>query len=202
MIEVKLFVEGGGDSDAQHRLFRENLHELLKKDGLAGRIPRIVACGGREQTYDAFKNYEGGYGVMLVDSEKAVPDFDENNPQTPWQFLAPWQRPAHTSDEQCHLMAQCMEAWLLADWDAVKEYYGKGFNENALPKGGNLPSVSKQALYSALESATAACKKGVYSKGGHGFELAGKVDPARIRASCKWADRFFNELHAIMDRFR
>lgn len=37
-------------------------------------------------------------------------------------------------DHSLHLMVQCMEAWLVADPDCLKAYYGRGFNERRLPE--------------------------------------------------------------------
>ena len=36
--------------------------------------------------------------------------------------------------QSVHLMVQTMEAWIVADADALGSYYGNGFNAGALPR--------------------------------------------------------------------
>jgi hypothetical protein len=62
-VSFKLYVEGGGDRNkALQTECRRGFSEFLSKAGLKGRMPRIVACGGRTQTYDSFRtaHAEGG----------------------------------------------------------------------------------------------------------------------------------------------
>ena len=56
-------------------------------------------------------------------------------------------------------MAQCMEAWLVADPEALAEFYDQGFNANALPKRINLEEEPKAQIYVALENATRQTQK-------------------------------------------
>lgn len=82
-----------------------------------------MACGSREETYRAFKiairAHPTAFNVMLVDAEGTVN-------QSPWLHLAQrdgWICPEGVNDNQCHLMVQCMEAWLMADRDTLHQYY-------------------------------------------------------------------------------
>jgi Domain of unknown function (DUF4276) len=95
-----------------------------------------------------------------------------------------WQRPKEAGEDQLHLMVQTMEAWLVADPEALAAYYGQGFRPAALPNQSNVEAVSKKDLQKALENATKDTKtKGVYLKS-HGFELIGRIDPSKVRARC------------------
>ena len=49
MVELHLYVEGGGDSKVLRTACRRGFSEFLAKAGLQGHMPRIVACGGRSQ---------------------------------------------------------------------------------------------------------------------------------------------------------
>lgn len=51
---MKLYVEGGGDSAALKTACRAGFSEFLSKAGLKGKMPRIVACGSRQNAYDSF----------------------------------------------------------------------------------------------------------------------------------------------------
>ncbi|MFO7802400.1 MAG: hypothetical protein R6V55_08915 [Desulfovermiculus sp.] len=65
-----IFIEGGGDSKDLHLECRKAFRMLLEKTGFSGRMPRLVACGGRDDAYDDFrtsheKSSPGEYIVML-----------------------------------------------------------------------------------------------------------------------------------------
>jgi hypothetical protein len=105
-----------------------------------------------------------------------------------------WSRPDGVIDRQLHLMVQAMEAWLVADPEALEAYYGQGFRPHALPRQQDLEQVAKKDLNEALERATRESKtKGKYTKP-HGFELIGRVDPTKVRVRSWHAARFFDAL--------
>ena len=112
-----------------------------------------------------------------------------------------WVKPAGATEDHLHLMVQCMEAWFLADRRALKEFFGPGFRERALPAATSQPEkVSKPDLYHKLEQATRDTKtKGTYGKGEHSFKLLATLDPALVRKACPWAERFFVTLDRWME---
>ena len=75
-MKVSVFVEGGGDSKELHVRCREGFSKLIGKAGFRGRMPRIVACGGRQHAFDMFLTAidKGQYShpILLVDSEDPV----------------------------------------------------------------------------------------------------------------------------------
>ena len=127
MSAKRIYVEGGGDSaDLQSRC-REGFRKLLEKSGFKGLVPRIVACGSRNDAYSTFKtaqeNSPSDYLALLVDSEDPVKDTNK-----PWAHLLArdgWERPANASDEQVFLMTNCMETWIIADRASLKKHYNK-----------------------------------------------------------------------------
>jgi hypothetical protein len=200
---VKLFVEGGGDSDALKTECRRAFARLLERAGLKNRMPRIVACGGRRSAFDQFCTALGGgdsadVAILLVDSEAPVAQ------GSPWEHVARrsgdrWTRPKDVSDDGLHFMVQCMEAWLLADRPALRAFYGQGFNESALPAATRIEEVGKNDLGRKLEQATRNTKtKGPYDKGKHSFKLLATLDPKLIREASPWAERFFSALDRLM----
>ena len=191
-----LYVEGGGDSKVLRSACRRGFREFIQKAGLVGRMPRIVACGGRRNAYESFvtASRRAGRPMLLVDSETLV-----DAPGDPWKHLRSrpddgWVRPSGTSDNQCHLMVQVMESWFLADRQALKKFYGKNFNESALAPNPNVEEVSKSDVLTTLASASRGTQKGSYNKGSHSFEILRSLDPGRVEDATPYAKRFLDTL--------
>ena len=200
MVNYKLFVEGGGDARILRTACRNGFKEFLKKAGLAGQMPRVIACGSRKAAYDDFCTAlnAGERAFLLVDSEDPV---CSEYAQKPWQHLAErpgdqWKQPADATDEQCHRMVVCMESWFLADRQILAFFFGQGFHANALPAPSRaVESIAKHQVHDALAKATNQCKtKGAYEKGGHSFKLLALLHPDAVCAASPWARRFIEEL--------
>lgn len=210
--KIVLYVEGGGDSDSLHVECRRAFSSFLEKAGFAGRMPRIVACGSRDDAYDKFKtacrqSASGCIPLLLVDSEESVPNKyaadSDCKAWKPWEHLKArdnWDRPENASDGQCNLMVECMENWLIADVETLRKYYGHDFNGNKISAraSNDVEGVNKSEVYSLLEEATRNTKtKGRYSKGGHSFELLAMIDSNLVIAKSKWAARFVSYLRCL-----
>ena len=157
---------------------------VLRRTLLEGRLPRVFACGGRQQAYRDFCHALGAaddndFVILLVDSEGPVAE-----DSGPWVHLKGrdnWDQPFGTTDENAHLMVQCMEAWFLADQDGLGAFFGHGFNRNALPGNPNTEDVAKADVFEGLKHATRQCQpKGEYGKGRHSFELISQIVPAMV----------------------
>ena len=95
-------------------------------------------------------------------------------------------------------MVQCMEAWFLADKATLANFFGDGFNLNALPANTSIEQISKQDVLKGLENATWGCeKKGVYGKGQHSFKILAKLSPDKVIGSSPHAERL---IHAMKHR--
>jgi Domain of unknown function (DUF4276) len=195
MVAIRIYVEGGGDNRATLARCRSGFTELFKKVLPAGKLPKVIACGPRTAAFSDFKSaladYKDEFIVLLVDAEAPVADG-----LGVWAHLKKrdsWDQPTGATDEQAHLMVQCMEAWFLTDRDTLKRYYGQGFRENALPDRKDVEKVAKVDLFKALKAATKEAKtKDGYdddTKVSHGFDLLGRIDPARVRAASPHADQ-------------
>lgn len=200
---MKLFVEGGGDTPSLRGECRRGFARFFERAGISQK-PRTVACGSRNNAFDSFCTalMQGERAMMLVDSEGPVPRAAQASADAgrwkPWLHLARcdgWRQPLDSEDLQCHLMVQCMEAWLLADRATLQAFFGRGFRANALPEPGKtLESVDKQDLFGALAMATASCRRNSYSKGAHSFELLALLDPEKVQAASPWAARLIGTL--------
>jgi len=180
-VSVYLYVEGGGDSREEHIRCREGFRKLLEKAGLSGRMPRIVAGGGRGATFDKFKTAlqdPDKIAILLVDSEEPVT-------QTPWAHLqaqAGWERPAAAGDDQAQLMVTCMETWVMADRAALREFFGTNLNEGALLPLNDLEQRPRDQVQEALAQATRACGRDrQYQKGKRSFRVLAGLNPTILR---------------------
>ena len=198
MVSVKVYVEGGGDSEALHTKCRRGFGVFLENAGFKGRMPRIVACGSRADAYDSFCTALKSPGathfpILLVDGEGPVTS-------GPWQHVKArpgdgWDRPAGATDDHLHLMVQCMEAWFLADKDHLAAYYGREFIAKHLPGNVNVEEVAKADIMHGIKMATRGTPKGEYSKGSHSFEIMEGLTPGRIK-NLPHGKRLFSVLEA------
>jgi hypothetical protein len=182
-VNVKLYIEGGGDRSSLHIKCREGFRKLLERAGFQGRMSATKACGSRNAAYDDFKTAlrtaaADEYPVLLVDSEAPVS-------QPAWPHLQSrdgWRRPAGTQDDQAQLMVQCMETWCVADRNALRGFFGNDLQESALPALNDLEARTKESVQDALVNATRDCGHDrAYEKGKRSFELLGRLAPAELR---------------------
>lgn len=201
MVKVTLYAEGGGDTRRQQAGCRKGFSEFFKKLDIK---LTVIACGGRLAAYKDFckalKNCKKNeYCVLLVDSEDPVTQSSK------WQhvLLRPgdkWQKPDNATEDHLHFMVVCMEAWFMADKDTIANYYGKGFNKNALSQHANIEAISKQDLYDTLKIATRHTTKGDYSKGGHSFELLSKINAENVVGSSAYAKGLYDTLQNVLTK--
>jgi len=132
--------------------------------------------------------------VLLVDSESRVEAL-------PWEHLRRqdgWEPP--TNDHRhCQLMAQVVEAWLLADAESLASYYGQGFQASTLPGHHDVEAVEKPRVLDALDRATRGTQKGKYRKIAHCSELLARLDPERVRARAGYCDRLFRTIAELIE---
>lgn len=201
MVAIRLFVEGGGDAKSLRSACRRGFREFLLKAGFSGSMPRVIASGSRRSAYEDFctamSQAKKGYVCLLVDSEEAVAAGDG-----PWKHLKnrpddQWPRPTAASDDQCHLMVQCMESWFLADRVTLAAFFGQGFNEKALPGREDIEAIPKADVLSSLKNASrGTATKGRYGKGRHSFAILALIDPLLVRRASPHADRLLTALAA------
>lgn len=192
-----IYIEGGGDSKGLHVRCRQGFRHLLERCGFSGRMPRLVACGGRSAAYGDFKtaheSNKAEYVAMLIDSEKPV-----SNPDETWDHLRNcdrWERPDGADDEQVLFMTTCMETWIVADRDTLRQHYGSSLQESALPSLISLEQGNRQDIQEGLKRATRNCSN-AYQKGKRSFEILGKLEPETMEShlpAFQRAKRILNE---------
>ena len=156
---------------------------LLKIAGFTGRMPRLVACGGRESAYDGFKACHARasrreFAALLIDSEEPIRDVNET-----WRHLRRgdhWVQPRGAQDNQVLLMTTCMETWVMADPDAVERHFGQGLQKRELLPVAGLEKRSRAEVQDTLERVTQRCSV-PYQKGPKSYEVLGKLTPKVLR---------------------
>lgn len=128
-------MEGGGQSRDSKAALRVGMGEFLaeiKEVFRARSRPRkLVCCGSRENACRAFRHActrrDRGIVVLLVDAEGPV---TTTSPASHLRARDDWDLEGADVDK-IHMMVQTMEAWIVADSDALNRYYGQNFRRNA-----------------------------------------------------------------------
>ncbi|HEX9926029.1 MAG TPA: DUF4276 family protein [Anaerolineae bacterium] len=195
--EVRIYVEGGGDGKDGKAQVREGFSKFLidlRNTARSKRIKwQIIACGPRNAAFRNFQNalesHPDAFNVLLVDAENVVTatPFKHLHQQDGWHMSG-------IADEQCHLMVQLMESWLIADIETLKRFYGQGFNAKPIPINPNVEDIPKQTVVSALRTATHNTTKGEYHKIRHSPRILAQLDVSKVRNAVPHCDRLFNTL--------
>lgn len=202
---VKLYVEGGAESKELHVRCREGYRKLIEKAGFQGRMPRIVACGGRNATYDSFKTaitHQEETPLLLVDSEDPVAPTEDPDSALAWQHLQSrdqWECPPMASYDQVQLMVTCMETWIMADRFAMRNGFGAALQESALLPERDLEQRTRHTVQDALERATRNCGQDrAYQKGRRSFQALAALSPATLAQYLPYFRRFIATLRRYL----
>ncbi len=200
--EIRIYAEGGGESADTKQFLRQGFSTFLKELNSEAREKRIrwrlVICGRRGSALDAFRiamrQHAQAFNVLLVDSESAVQ-------ATAWRHLqgrGEWGDDP-PPDDHCQLMVQAMEAWFVADTEALSQFYGQGFRANAIPENPDVEQIAKDDLEPSLKNATRNTKKGEYHKAKHAWKLLETINPSKVRRASRYCERLFATLTGKME---
>jgi uncharacterized protein DUF4276 len=201
---VRVYIEGGAvgksaDSDFRRgwKKFLHQLHELAMAHGYHSLD--VVRGKGRANTFHRFVTHRSQFKedlcVLLVDSETSVPPRARV-----WDIVANrqgdnWRRPAWATERHLYLMVHFVETWLLADPEALQQFFKRGFDASVLPST-NLEDRSKQDVEELLKRATQGSQKGPY-RHGQAHEILEIVRPERVK-TLQHGERLFDTLGRLI----
>jgi hypothetical protein len=190
MVKIRIYVEGGGEGRNTKATFRQGMSQFLQK--LTGQKVDCIVCGTRNNAYRNFKNAlksnSDAIHFLLVDSEDFV------RVSSPKQHLIDrdnWDL-SDINEENIHLMVQVMESWIIADIEALANFYGQKFNRNAIPPSNNVEQITKANVELALKNATKFTQKGEYHKINHGPKILAAADVSIVRNKSAYCDRLYH----------
>ena len=199
---IAIYMEGGGESNATKAALRQGMDTFLQPLKEAARnkaLPwKLVCCGPRNEAFkhfiDAVDSNADVVNVLLVDAEGPVNQSarDHLQDRDGWDLK-------FIEEHTVHLMVQTMEAWIVADSEALKGYYGQDFKANKLPKATNLETVPKPTVEHSLGEATKDTQKGRYHKIRHASDLLKLIEVESVKARCYHCQRLFDDLGQIID---
>lgn len=202
MSGIAVYMEGGGDGRDAKAALRLGMDSFLTGIKQAAREKslrwKLVCCGSRHEAFrkfrSSFNNRQHTITILLVDAEGPVnrPVRDHLRRRDEWDL-------AFASDDVVHLMTQTMETWIIADPDALAEYYGPNFQRNALPNALNLETTAKDDVEDALKAATRLTRKGAYHKIRHAGDLLKRINSREVKQRCPGCARLFRIMHGKID---
>ena len=200
--EIRIYVEGGGDSKHTQGPLRQGFDAFLKpvkdKARAQGIRFQVIMCGGCNDVYQdyllALKSHPDAVNILLVDADGPVATGVSNGDhlrRRAWNLPQPF-------DPRYHLMVQAMEAFFVADADALANHYGQHFRRSSLPTHANLEAVTVTQLAASLKAATYGTVAGEYRKVQHAAKLLPKLDVTRVRRALPHCDQFFLFLDSLL----
>ncbi|MGE0883324.1 MAG: DUF4276 family protein [Blastocatellales bacterium] len=208
MVKVTIYVEGGGNSKELQARCREGFRKLIEKTKLT-RNPAIVSGGSRDQTYKKFRTAvsiaTSEYPLLLVDSEDIVKATDDNPDSVEtWNHLKArdnWDKPSGTANDQALLMATCMETWIMADRQALGDFFGQHLQTSALLPEHNLEARTRDEVQDKLAWATRNCGRDrCYAKGKRSFKVMEHLNPETLKNHLPHFRRFVSTLERHLNK--
>ncbi len=186
MSQVRIYFEG-------HPGLRVPLGSFLAKAvPTANGKFKLIAGKGRDQTIDdymvAIRQHREAFLIVLLDSDQADDGrlFDRLRQKINW-------KPSRAVDENSVCwMVQCMEAWFLADRNALRNVFAERLKVRSLPSGVDVETVRQPDVL--LKKATRGARGNPYDKGIHAGKLLALLDPDRVRRGSRNFQRLMNIL--------
>jgi Domain of unknown function (DUF4276) len=173
--ELRIYFEGDDRLRPGVRLFFSQLAEAARRKGWRF-APPVATYGRPVQAFRiALQTHSEAWNVLLLDWE------DPNESEVRKKHLE------HCDPDSVFWMVQVMEAWFLADVEALRALYKRRFNEGALGWNTKVEEIPKVDVLERLKRVSG----GEYHKVNHGAKLLELIDPERVRKAAPNCDRMF-----------
>jgi len=174
--EIRIHFEG-------NEALRPGFHQFLSRIRDAAQVRqigfRLIAAGGTPDAdfQTARRAHPKWWNILLLDRDALKP---KRKKSVFW-------------------MVQVMEAWFLADPEALALYYGQDFARNALKKNPHVEEIAKADVLKCLKQATRKTQKGAYHKTAHAPSILELLDPDKVRGAVPECERLFREILAEIE---
>src|SRR5216684_5848940 len=154
LMEIRIYFEGKANLRSGFEAFFSELTTVGRKVGSDVRY--IPAKNGLSDYRKATRTHPNAWNLLLKDSEQAMPETSQDI----------YERQGIDPDYVTRVfwMVELMEAWFLADPDALAAYYGYGFSHNAAGNTADVERIPKSEVQRRLKVATRKTSKGEYDK--------------------------------------
>ena len=184
---VAIHFEGDKDLRAGFGKLFENHIERARQNRIRF---DMIAGGSNAETVRGFLRYcrlnPSDLNVLLIDSEGPAPSAAEAiralRSRSYWDANV-----APEEDERVNFMVQAMEAWFIADPQALERHFGNGFGVGSLPNQQNAESISPNGLTDSINQALRAVggrRRRKYDKVRDGARLLALINEATVRRNC------------------
>jgi Domain of unknown function (DUF4276) len=172
--ELRIYFEG----DSRLRPgFRQFLSEIAASARSRKWNFDLIATEGTpvQDFRDALKSHADAWNVLLLDWED--PDGAEIRKK----------QLGNCDPDSVFWMVQVMEAWFLADVEALRALYKRRFNESAVGWNTKVEEIPKVDVLEKLKKISG----GEYHKVQHGTKPLELIDPAKVRKAAPNCERLF-----------
>ena len=181
-MEIRIYFEGKATLRSGFESFFTELRTAARQ--ARSSIQFVAAKDGISAYRKANRTHAQAWNVLLKDSEQAMPERSV-------ELCA-----RHGIDpqlaESVFWMVELMEAWFLADREALAGYYGTGFVQNAIGDPADVERIPKAEVRERLKRATRNTSKGEYDKIGHAPHLLERLDSARVQSRATHCQQLFD----------
>ncbi len=136
----------------------------------------VDACRSRDRAIARFGRASSPDSLLLIDSEGD--DLQQLRQTVVYRTRLP------AVSERTFFMVQLMEAWFLADLEALQKYYGPRFNSRILRNNPQPEAVLKNDVIRRLRDATRDTPKRGYDKTAHAPAILNQLNPTAVYAAC------------------
>jgi hypothetical protein len=185
-MEIRIYFEGNKALRSGFEIFFSELQTAARE--ARSTLELVAAKDGLSAYRKSERTHPQAWNLLLKDSEQKMPP-------RPVDLCTKHGIDAQFAD-RVFWMVELMEAWFLADADALAAYYGNGFQRNAIRDTADIERIPKADVMGRLNRATRNTAKGQYHKVKHAPYLLEKLDNQRVQDRSNQCRLLFRSVRA------